>query len=168
MQILFEGLDVASTEVAVGTCQWIVLEIFPLGWWEIWFTGRYFAGGSPCWNKLKWVLGEAAGYCGSLSSVKSQPLEVFTLQEQGRACWEHTVSGKKSPFFLLILQCHLLTKLNIVPTGKRKIFYGPSSTSTEHAKRVNIRMLKFVVASTVHSFGYSASTCILLRVLNLQ
>lgn len=35
MQILLEGLDVASTEVAVGTCQWIVLEIFPLGCWEI-------------------------------------------------------------------------------------------------------------------------------------
>lgn len=60
------------------------------------------------------------------------------------------------------LQCCLLTKVNIVPASKRKIFKGPSSISTEHAQMVNLE-LQYLITDTVHRLGYSVSMCTLLH-----
>lgn len=48
---------------------------------------------------------------------------------------------KSKPFPPAVsLQCLLLTMLNIMPPGKRKIFKGPGFIFTDEAKRENLEL----------------------------
>lgn len=49
---------------------------------------------------------------------------------------EHTGTRSKNTFLLQGLQCSLVTKLNIVPAVKEKIFEEPGSLFMEQTKRI--------------------------------
>lgn len=158
------GLGSLNVKAAVQTCQWIVLEILPLGCWGKPFIGKYFTGGPPFWHQLRWVPGKNNA---DTMQCKSQPLEVFTLQERDRAYWEaHHIQEEKPSTSAVSLQCHLPMKFKIVPAGKRKIFKGPTSISRGHAKRVN-EELKILITGTIHPFGYPASIWTFLHMFEI-
>ena len=53
------------------------------------------------------------------------------LQEQGKS----TLEEKKSLPPVVFLQCHQLTKLNLVPAAKKKCFQGPAIVSQSRATK---------------------------------